>query len=115
MAGFWKKMAAVLMIMLGISVAPIRADAQDTKDCTNTRYLQELIDELDFDELDMSLEENHLPEKLRFSDLVKAFAENGTDGVDGRMICDYVFDLFFYELAEVKPTQNRPHRPPAWK
>ena len=61
MAGFWKKMAAVLMIMLGISVAPIRADAQDTKDCTNTRYLQELIDELDFDELDMSLEENHLP------------------------------------------------------
>ena len=96
-------MAAVLMIMLGISVAPIRADAQDTKDCTNTRYLQELIDELDFDELDMSLEENHLPEKLRFSDLVKAFAENGTDGVDGRMICDYVFDLFFYELAEVKP------------
>ena len=96
-------MAAVLMIMLGISVAPIRADAQDTKDHTNTRYLQELIDELDFDELDMSLEENHLPEKLRFSDLVKAFAENGTDGVDGRMICDYVFDLFFYELAEVKP------------
>ena len=82
MAGFWKKMAAVLMIMLGISVAPIRADAQDTKDCTNTRYLQELIDELDFDELDMSLEENHFPEKLRFSDLVKAFAENGTDGVD---------------------------------
>ena len=103
MAGFWKRMAAVLMIMLGISVAPIRADAQDTKDCTNTRYLQELIDELDFDELDMSLEENHFPEKLRFSDLVKAFAENGTDGVDGRMICDYVFDLFFYELAEVKP------------
>ena len=51
----------------------------------------------------MSLEENHFPEKLRFSDLVKAFAENGTDGVDGRMICDYVFDLFFYELAEVKP------------
>ena len=96
-------MAAVLMIMLGISVAPIRTDAQDTKDCTNTRYLQELIDELDFDELDMSLEENHFPEKLRFSDLVKAFAENGTDGVDGRMICDYVFDLFFYELAEVKP------------
>ena len=49
-------MAAVLMIMLGISVAPIRADAQDTKDHTNTRYLQELIDELYFDELDMSLE-----------------------------------------------------------
>lgn len=126
MAEFWKKMAAVLMIMLGISVAPLRVDAQecvgrsqkqmifcdnirsvshiqDTEDHTNMQYLQEIIDELDFDELDLSLEENDLPEKLRFSDLTKAFAENGTDDVDGRMICDYVFDLFFYELAEVKP------------
>lgn len=95
MKNWAKKIVVMLMISVGISGIPQEVRAQD--------YVQELMDEMKLDEVDAALDEDKLPQKLQFGDLAKAFAENGTDGVDASMICAYVFDLFFYELAEVKP------------
>lgn len=64
-------------------------------------YMDEIMDELDLDTVDEEI--GNLPEKLTFTDLVKAFVEKGTDGVDFRMICDYIADLLFYELSAVRP------------
>lgn len=64
-------------------------------------YMDEIMDELDLDIVDEEI--GNLPEKLTFTDLVKAFVEKGTDGVDFRMICDYIADLLFYELSAVRP------------
>lgn len=89
-----KKIVVMLMISIGILGFPQEIRAQD--------YVQELMDEMKLDEVDASVEED-IPQKLQFSDLAKAFASDGTDGLDASMICAYVFDLFFYELAEVKP------------
>lgn len=64
----------------------------------------QLLEELDLEEVDgTGWEPEDLPKKLEFSDLVEAFVEKGTDGVDGGMICEYVFDVFFYELSAAKP------------
>lgn len=64
-------------------------------------YLGEIMDELDLDSVDENMKE--LPDKLTFSDLVKTFVEQGTDGIDPAMLCDYIFDLFFYEFSAVRP------------
>lgn len=64
-------------------------------------YMDEIMDELDLNIVDEEI--GNLPEKLTFTDLVKAFVEKGTDGVDFRMICDYIADLLFYELSAVRP------------
>ncbi len=63
--------------------------------------LGEIMDELDLEDVQEQTEE--LPEKYDFQSLVEAFVEQGTDGIDGGEICQYVFDLFFYEIAAAKP------------
>lgn len=64
-------------------------------------YIGEIMDELDLSEVEKETED--LPDKMSFQGLVQAFVENGTDGIDAGMICQYVFDLFFYEIAAAKP------------
>ncbi len=67
-------------------------------------YLEQIMAELDLDEMeDAGWEPENLPQKLEFRDMVEAFVEKGTDGIDGGMICEYVFDLFFYEIAAARP------------
>ena len=95
MKSWGKKTIVMLLIISGILGVPQKVKAQD--------YVQEIMEELQLNEIDESIEENDIPDKLRFYDLAKAFATDGADGVDAHMICKYVFDLFFYEVAEVKP------------
>lgn len=64
----------------------------------------QIMKELDLEEIDgTGWEPEELPEKLKFSDLVEAFVEKGTDGIDGGMVCEYVFDFFFYEISAARP------------
>lgn len=63
--------------------------------------LGEIMEELDLEDVQEQTEE--LPEKMDFQSLVEAFVEKGTDGMDAGEICQYVFDLFFYEIAAAKP------------
>lgn len=89
-----KKCVATL-IVIAVLLTPQEVRAQN--------YVQDLMEELELDEVEDVLQEEEIPDKLRFYDLAKAFATEGTDGVDASMVCEYVFDLFFYEVARVKP------------
>ena len=95
MMGWVKKAIVTVLLAGGILLVPQEVRAQD--------YVQDLMDELNLSEVDEAVEQDAIPDKLRFYDLAKAFAEDGTDGVDAQMVCEYVFDLFFYEIAQVKP------------
>lgn len=64
----------------------------------------QIMKELDLEKIDgTGWEPEELPEKLKFSDLVEVFVEKGTDGIDGGMVCEYVFDVFFYEISAARP------------
>jgi stage III sporulation protein AE len=64
-------------------------------------YLQDFVEELELEEIDEALPD--MPEKLQFSDLVQKLIGEGTDGIDGALIREYVYDLFFYEISAIKP------------
>ena len=82
-----------LLILLVILPQTVRA-AEDTP-------MKEIIDELDFSEIEKQMEK--VPPKLDFSQLVHNLAESGVDGFDAGEICTYIADLFFYEITEAKP------------
>lgn len=60
-----------------------------------------LLKELDF--TDIEEQTQNLPEKLDFEDLVNQLVDKGMDGLDAGMLCEYVADLFFYEITAAKP------------
>lgn len=93
--GSGMKKCVATLIVIAVLLTPQEVRAQD--------YVQDLMEELELDEVEDVLQEEEIPDKLRFYDLAKAFATEGTDGVDASMVCEYVFDLFFYEVATVKP------------
>lgn len=71
---------------------------------TQQDYLGKIMEELDLEEMeDGGWEPEELPEKLQFREMVEAFVEKGTDGIDASMVCEYVFDTFFYEIAAARP------------
>lgn len=65
-------------------------------------YLEAIMEELNLKEVDTFSEDN-LPERISFSGMVAQMVENGVSGLDGETVCTWVFDLFFYELANAKP------------
>lgn len=89
-----QKIFFILILSLAFFSFPQKLYAEDD-------YMDRIMDELDLDAVDEEMGE--LPEKITFSDLVETFVEKGTDGVDMKMICDYIFDLLFYELSTVRP------------
>lgn len=95
MRNWMKKTMVIMTAVVGLLAVPQEVKAQD--------YVQELMGELRLEDVDSAVNEENIPDKLRFYDLVNAFAEDGTDGIDGEMVCEYVFDLFFYEIETVKP------------
>ena len=44
---------------------------------------------------------DYLPDRLSFSDIVDAILAG--DQKAGEKICEYIYELFFYEIAAVKP------------
>jgi stage III sporulation protein AE len=86
----------LILTMLIILVKPVIAEAAETDD-----LIQEITDGLDLSDIDSAAGETG--DKIKFSDLVTAFISEGTDGVDGAMISEYIYDIFFYEIADIKP------------
>lgn len=96
MTGPWRRLAVTGVCVLLCFLLPERAEAKTVMD--------QMLEELQLEDLaDGAWEPEDLPDQLTFGDLVEAFVEKGTEGVDGRMICDYIFDLLFYELEAAKP------------
>ena len=90
-----KRYVGIVCLCICILV-PQRVSAQE--------YLDVILDELKLDEVEESVEQTEaLPDKISFEELVEAFVHDGTEGVDASVICQYVFDLFFYEIAAAKP------------
>ena len=94
----WVKKSVAMILFLGIFLMPQTVYAAED-------YMDEMMQELKLDEVDDAMEKNvtQLPDKYTFSDMVQSFVAEGTDGISRDNICDYVFDLFFYEIAAVKP------------
>lgn len=61
----------------------------------------EIIKELDF--TDINAQTQDLPEKMDFEKMVNKLVTEGTGGLDAGMICEYIADLFFYEITAAKP------------
>ena len=61
----------------------------------------EIIKELDF--TDINAQTQDLPEKMDFEKMVNKLVTEGTNGLDAGMICEYIADLFFYEITAAKP------------
>ena len=103
-----KKCVLVMASVFFLSVlVPQRADAarsntvQSNTEIRETQqdYLGKIMEELDLEEMEEGgWEPEELPEKLQFREMVEAFVEKGTDGIDASMVCEYVFDIFFYVL-----------------
>lgn len=92
---YMKRFAGILCLCLCILV-PQRVSAQE--------YLDKIMEELELDDVDESVSQiDELPEKVSFGDMVQAFINEGTDGIDAAVICEYVFDLFFYEISAARP------------
>lgn len=77
-----------------------QSGGQETREQTE-EWISEILEELHLEEVDrFGLEE--LPQKMTFSQLVEVLCEEGLHGISGREIAQWVFDLFFYELAASK-------------
>ena len=63
--------------------------------------VDEIIKELDF--TDINAQTQDLPEKMDFEKMVNKLVTEGTGGLDAGMICEYIADLFFYEITAAKP------------
>ena len=61
----------------------------------------EIIKELDF--TDINAQTQDLPEKMDFEKMVNKLVTEGTGGLDAGLICEYIADLFFYEITAAKP------------
>lgn len=61
----------------------------------------EIIKELDFTDINAQMQD--LPEKMDFEKMVNKLVTEGTNGLDAGMICEYIADLFFYEITAAKP------------
>ena len=61
---------------------------------------QQMLEKIDMSEIE-KYSKDYLPDSLSFSDIVDAILAG--DQKAGEKICEYIYELFFYEIAAVKP------------
>ena len=61
---------------------------------------QQMLEKIDMSEIE-KYSKDYLPDRLSFSDIVDAILAG--DQKAGEKICEYIYELFFYEIAAVKP------------
>ena len=64
---------------------------------------QQMLEKIDMSDVE-KYSKDYLPERLSFSDIVDAFLDK--DQKAGEKICEYIYELFFYEIAAVKPPDS---------
>ncbi|MCM1282494.1 MAG: stage III sporulation protein AE [Muribaculaceae bacterium] len=98
---FLHRIFLLLSILLAVGVQPVWAMEGGEKP-EEDGFLAEILGEMDFKEVDdFSVQE--LPERMTFSSLVTALANEGDEGFDFGMIGEYLLDLFFYEIEAARP------------
>lgn len=61
---------------------------------------QQMLEKIDMSDVE-KYSKDYLPDRLSFSDIVDALLD--ADQKAGEKICEYIYELFFYEIAAVKP------------
>lgn len=61
---------------------------------------QQMLEKIDMSEIE-KYSKDYLPDRLSFSDIVDAILAG--DQKAGEKICEYIYELFFYEIAAVRP------------
>ena len=72
--------------------------ASDTE--VTDKIEQQMLEKIDMSEIE-KYSKDYLPDRLSFSDIVDAILAG--DQKAGEKICEYIYELFFYEIAAVKP------------
>lgn len=63
-------------------------------------YEKQILEAVDMDSVE-NYSRDYVPEKMSFKDIVKALLDN--DKSVGEKFCQYIYELFFYEIAAVRP------------
>lgn len=92
----------VACLLLTSNIQSVSAQAtEDELDGVNKGIEDKILEELQLEELD-DFTENYMPDKMSFSELVEEVMQDGISGKDAGKICEYVYELVFYEVDIAK-------------
>lgn len=90
------------LVLLFSGNGKVCGQEMDTKlDELNEKIEQKILDEISLEELD-EFAETCLPKKWTFTELVEQILKNGWNGEDAGAICEYVYQMIFYEIDSAK-------------
>ena len=88
-----------IIIMLIVMFLPQDCVYASDTEITDT-IEQQMLEKIDTSDVE-KYSKDYLPDRLSFSDIVDALLD--ADQKAGEKICEYIYELFFYEIAAVKP------------
>ena len=94
----------IILVFLLVFGGGERIAAQDTEqslDGLSQQIEEKILEEIELGELD-EFSETYLPKKWSFSELVEHVLEHGLDSSDAGEICEYVYQMVFYEMSSAK-------------
>lgn len=93
-----KKYILIIIILAVVFLPQCFVYASDTE--ITDKIEQQMLEKIDMSEIE-KYSKDYLPDRLSFSDIVDAILAG--DQKAGEKICEYIYELFFYEIAAVKP------------
>ena len=99
-----KKIVGILLVLAFIFGAKelILAQEKDNGlEDLNQQIEEKILEEIELDELD-EFSESYLPKKWSFSELVEHIMQDGIHSSDAGALCEYVYQMVFYEMASAK-------------
>lgn len=93
-----KKYILIIIILAVVFLPQYFVYASDTE--ITDKIEQQMLEKIDMSEIE-KYSKDYLPDRLSFSDIVDAILAG--DQKAGEKICEYIYELFFYEIAAVKP------------
>lgn len=93
-----KKYILIIIILAVVFLPQYFVYASDTE--ITDKIEQQMLEKIDMSEIE-KYSKDYLPDRLSFSVIVDAILAG--DQKAGEKICEYIYELFFYEIAAVKP------------
>lgn len=93
-----KKYILIIIILAVVFLPQCFVYASDTE--ITDKIEQQMLEKIDMSEIE-KYSKDYLPDRLSFSDIVDAILAG--DQKAGEKICEYIYELFFYEIAAVRP------------
>ena len=93
-----KKYILIIIILAVVFLPQCFVYASDTE--VTDKIEQQMLEKIDMSEIE-KYSKDYLPDRLSFSDIVDAILAGNQKA--GEKICEYIYELFFYEIAAVRP------------